>query len=82
MRRLLLLLPVLLALSLWALVYRPGAQGAWFSLFRKDEDPWFTHDLAATEPEELQRMKRIFYAEARRLGEVDLLQPAGSATEW
>lgn len=60
----------------WALVYRPAGDGAHFSLYRQDQDPWRAQDLAAQEPARLHELMTIFYQEARRLGDSDLLPPA------
>lgn len=64
-----------LELGPWALTYLPRVTGAAFHLFRRDLDPWLTRDVGAVEPERKREMIALFYREAARLGDRDLLPP-------
>jgi len=59
----------------YALTYRPRTTGAAFSLYRRDLDPGLTRDLSAEEPEKRRELIAMFYDEARRLGETEVIPP-------
>jgi hypothetical protein len=59
----------------YALTYRPRTTGAAFSLYRRDLDPGLTQDLSAEEPAKKRELIAMFYDEARRLGETEVIPP-------
>ena len=59
----------------YALTYRPRTTGAAFALYRRDLDPGLTRDLSAEEPDKRREMIAMFYDEARRLGDAEVIPP-------
>ncbi|HJQ98495.1 MAG TPA: sulfatase-like hydrolase/transferase, partial [Candidatus Polarisedimenticolaceae bacterium] len=59
----------------YALTYRPRTTGAAFSLYRRDIDPGLTRDLSKEEPAKRRELIAMFYDEARRLGETEVIPP-------
>lgn len=62
----------------YALTYRPRTSGPVFALYRRDLDPGLTRDLSAEEPAKRREMIALFYAEAARLGDTELLPEAAN----